>query len=404
MRVLIIAQYFPPDMGGGATRAFNAAKGLKANGCDVVVVAAFPHYPTGNIPKEYRWRIVRVEHVDGIKVIRTFVPPLASRGLANRMVLFLSFIVSSLLALPFVGRIDVVWAANPNILSIFPALVFGLLKRCPVALNVDDLWPEDVHLIGLLKKDSITFKIAELLAKIAYNKASLVTPISPGYVRVISGKYGVSPRKIRVIMGGVDLSKFKPTYGKPTEENHFIVLYSGAFSIAYDFDQVLKAAKLLENYEDIKFILQGGGELVDYVKRRIEKLKIRNVKVIDKIISREEVARLLNEADTVILPLKNFGKPYLGISTKLYEYQAVAKPIICCCEGQPADYVKETKSGIVIKPGDYKSLAKAIIYLKQNPEIARRMGLSGRCYVEANLTIDKIGFQMKKAFEILKHE
>ncbi|MEM4523299.1 MAG: glycosyltransferase, partial [Nitrososphaeria archaeon] len=102
--------------------------------------------------------------------------------------------------------------------------------------------------------------------------------------------------------------------------------------------------------------------------------------------------------------LKNFGKPYLGISTKLYEYQAVAKPIICCCEGQPADYVKETKSGIVIKPGDYKSLAKAIIYLKQNPEIALRMGLSGRCYVEANLTIDKIGLQMKKAFETLKHK
>ena len=26
MRVLILAQYFPPDMGGGATRAYNAAK------------------------------------------------------------------------------------------------------------------------------------------------------------------------------------------------------------------------------------------------------------------------------------------------------------------------------------------------------------------------------------------
>jgi len=41
----------------------------------------------------------------------------------------------------------------------------------------------------------------------------------------------------------------------------FKVLYSGAFSVAYDFDQVLLAAKLLENVKDVEFILQGGGEL-----------------------------------------------------------------------------------------------------------------------------------------------
>ena len=28
MRVLVLAQYFPPDMGGGATRAYNVAEGL----------------------------------------------------------------------------------------------------------------------------------------------------------------------------------------------------------------------------------------------------------------------------------------------------------------------------------------------------------------------------------------
>jgi len=45
LRVLILAEYFPPDMGGGATRAYNVARGLVLNGCEVTVVAAFPHYP-----------------------------------------------------------------------------------------------------------------------------------------------------------------------------------------------------------------------------------------------------------------------------------------------------------------------------------------------------------------------
>jgi len=32
MRVLVLAQYLPPDMGGGATRAYNVAEGLSKTG------------------------------------------------------------------------------------------------------------------------------------------------------------------------------------------------------------------------------------------------------------------------------------------------------------------------------------------------------------------------------------
>lgn len=389
-------------MGGGATRAYNVAKGLKANRCDVVVVAAFPHYPTGNIPKEYRWRILRVEYINGIRVIRTFVPPLSSRGLARRAILFLSFIMSSLLALPLIGKVDIIWAANPNILSVIPALIISTVKRCPFVLNVDDLWPEDLYAVGLLREGSAISKVAELLAKFAYTKASLITPISPGYVRVISGKYGVCLKKIHVVRAGVDIRKFKPAREEPRGKNCFTVLYSGAFSISYDFDQVLEAAKLLENYKDIEFVLQGGGELTDYIKGRVAKLRVNNVRVVDRILSRDEVAKLLCEADALILPLRDFGKPYLGIPSKLYEYQAAGKPIICCAEGQPAEYLSKTKSGIVVKPGDFKKLAEAVILLKENKQMAEKLGISGRQYVEANLSIERIAREMINAFMKLK--
>lgn len=397
MKVLIIAQYFPPDMGGGATRAFNVAKGLLLNGCDVTVVAAFPHYPNGDIPRAYKWRIVKIEHVDGFRVIRTFVPPIASKGLIRRMILFLSFMISSLLAIPLVGRIDVVWAANPNVLSFIPALIFGLVKDSPVVLNVDDLWPEDLYMFGLLRKGSMISKVAELFARFAYHRSDAITPISLGYIDVITGKYGATSKKIHVVRAGVDLSKFRPRE-KPDDSSKFVVLYSGAFSVAYDFDQVLKAAKLLEPYGGVGFILQGGGELLDYVKRRIAEMHLRNVKIIDRILSRDEVAELLNQADVLLLPLRDFGRPYPGISSKLYEYQAAGKPIICIAEGQPAKYVEETGSGIVIKPGDYRSLAEAIIFLKKNKHIAEELGVSGKQYVENHLSIEKIGQQMMNVF------
>ena len=137
MRVLVLAQYFPPDMGGGATRAYNVAKGLLKAGCTVTVVSAFPHYPTGNVPEKYRWKPLSVEYEGKLKVFRTFVPALASEGFVKRVLLFASFVVSSLFALPFVGRVDVVWAANPNVISFYPGLIYGVAKRCPLVQNVE---------------------------------------------------------------------------------------------------------------------------------------------------------------------------------------------------------------------------------------------------------------------------
>ena len=396
LRVLVIAQYYPPDMGGGATRAYNAVKGSLLSGARVTVVAAHPHYPHGNVPKEYRWKPLKIEWHEGVKVVRTFVPPLPSVGLAYRLVLFLSFALSSLFALPAVRKVDAVWAANPNIISFFPAMVYGLLLRAPVALNVDDLWPEDMYSFNLLKPGGFLARVAEALARIAYHKAKVITPISPGYTLVICSRYRVDARKVKVVESGVDTSKFKPC---PTgrRKGKFTVLYIGAFSVAYDFEQVLQAAKILEG-ENVEIVLHGGGELAPLIKKRVKELNLTNVKVYDKILPREEVAKLLCEADALLLPLRDFGRPYLGISSKLYEYQASGKPVVCLASGLPALYVEATKSGIVVKPGNPKALAEAVLLLMQNPQLAEKLGSSGRRFIEKELIIENIG---RKIYEVL---
>jgi colanic acid biosynthesis glycosyl transferase WcaI len=376
-------------MGGGATRAYNIAKGLKINNVKVTVVAGFPHYPTGNVPKQLRKKALSIEYIEGFKVIRTYVPPVPAKGLANRMILFASFIISSTFPILLLRRVDVVFASNPQVLAIFPALIYKIFYRCPIVLNVDDLWPEDPIDLGLIKSN-ILKKVGKLIAKVAYSMADAITPISPGYTKVIEGKYRIPKSKINVVRGGVDLSKFKSI---PCKDNRkFVVLYSGAFSVAYNFDQVLKAAEILEKHGDVEIVLQGGGELLNYIKQRVAEMKLRNVKIIDRILSREEVAKLTGKADALLLPLKDFGRPYLGISSKLYEYQAVGKPIICCAEGQPAEYVKETSSGVVVKPGGYEALANAILYLKENPRVAEKLGENGRKYVEDKLHVKKNRF------------
>lgn len=395
--MLVVAQYFPPDLGGSATRVFNVAKGLALNGCRVTVVAAFPHYPHGNIPREYRWKPIKLEFMDDFRVIRTFMPPIRSVGLFRRLLLIGAFAFSAFFAFPFVGRVDVVWAS-----SWVPGVVYGKLKRKPVALNVDDLTLEDVNSLGLIGGDSVVLRVAEWIYRFFYVKADVVTPISPGYIETLERKYCVKPWRIRVVRGGVDLSKFSSNASNRIYGGNFVVLYSGAFSVGYDFDQVLLAAKRLESVNDVVFVLQGGGELASYLKNKVRELGLENVIIVDKIVGRDEVAKLLKDADALILPLRDYGRPYLGFSSKLYEYQAAGKPIICCAEGQPAEYVKETGSGIVVKPGDYEKLAEAVLFLKQNPDVAGKMGLSGRRYVEEHASIQAVGLELKRVLESLE--
>lgn len=398
--ILVIAELFPPDVGGGASRASNVVKGLSMQGYKITVVSAFPHYPLGHIPREYRGRLISVESEPSCRLIRVWVPSLPSRGFANRILLFISFCFTSLLAYLYSKEIDCVWAANPNIISFFPAMIFGFFRRCPVVLNVDDLWPEAPAQLGMMRS-TLFFNIAELIAGFTYRRADAITPISPGYVDVISRKYHADSGKVHVVPGGVDLNTFT-TERKTGEDSFFRVLYIGSFSKAYDFDCVLRAAERLQDYEDIRFVLQGAGEMSDFLQSRVGEMGLGNVEVVMKVVSREEVAETLQEADVLLLPLKNLSSVQMGISSKLYEYQAAGKPIICCSSGMHGRYLSESSSGIVIKPGDFEALAKAVLYLMENRDVAERLGASGRRFVENNLSIEKIGLKMKEILELVR--
>jgi len=384
-------------MGGSATRAYNIAKGLLANGVRVTVIAGFPHYPTGNIPKEYGKKILVLDRLDNMKVIRTFVPPLASKGFTKRLLLFTSFIVSSLFPLPFIKSVDGVFTSKPQVLSIFPSVVYGMVHKCPVILNIDDLWPEALYDLGMLKSN-ILKKLGEFIAKIAYSLADFITPTSQSYVKTIVNKYGTKECKIAVIPIGVDISLFPSNLSIFNKARMFKVLYIGSFSPAYNFDQILRAAKLLEG-EEINIVIQGSGEMAPLIRKRIKELELENVELIERIVSREKVANIMMEANVLLHPLSGLENIEKGISTKLYEYQASGKPIICCSSGMPGRYISETGSGLVIDPGDCEGLARSILYLRDHPNDAEEFGKNGRKYVENNLSIDKIGLQLITAFK-----
>ena len=397
LRVLVIAQYFPPDMGGGSTRASNVVNGLLSKGCDVTVVAAFPHYPYGKVPEHYKGKAIVSERFGNAKVYRVWIPALAHSSSMKRIVLHLCFVFSSLFALPFVDKVDVVWGANPNLFSFLPSSVYGGAKHVPVVRNVDDLWPEVFYELGYVKS-KFAKKVLDFLAWASYIVPAVITPISEGYKRSIVDKYDICPDKVHVIEVGVE-NVMPLAVGHKLFENRFTVMYSGVLGLGYDFDIILKAAKILERYNDIIFIIRGVGELASTIANSISKLGIQNVILDNRFLTKDELLALLRSADVFVLPMAELRFVDLGLPTKVFEYQTYGKPVICVSNGDAAKYIEASKSGLTVKSGDADGFAEAVTKLYRDKELVADLGGNGRSYVSNHLTSEKIGERMLSILE-----
>ena len=87
------------------------------------------------------------------------------------------------------------------------------------------------------------------------------------------------------------------------------------------------------------------------------------------------------------------------LPTKILEYQAMGRPIICCSEGAPGDYVEKTKSGLKIKYEDVDEFIDAVHKLKNQPELRKELGQNGMKYVHENLTFHKVGNVLSRCIE-----
>ena len=322
-KILIISQYFPPDMSGGGTRAFNYAKCLSKN-YDVTVITAFPHLHS-KIPSTYRYHLMKKEKIDKINVIRVRVPSILHDSIKNRIFLHFSFLISSLIPL-FSQKPDVIFASEPNLFSIIPAFFYSKLRGGKVIRVVDDLWPEVIYERGFLKSKLIQ-KFLNKLAHFSYNFPKFILPLTEEAKNHIIKFYKIDPQKIIVIEHGVDTDIFK--FQEKKIHNNFIIMYSGALVESYDFEILLEVAQKLMNTH-FQFIIRGKGLLLEKLENKKNELNLNNLIIDSTFVENKKLSSTLSIADVFLVPMKDDYFLNLSLPTKILEYQALGRPIICC--------------------------------------------------------------------------
>jgi glycosyltransferase involved in cell wall biosynthesis len=360
-------------MGGASNRAWNIARAMQARGHEVVVVAAYPYYPHGRVSSRYRRRLFTRESFDGLEVVRVWIPSLKTQGYLNRLLIYATFTFSySMGQLLFANRpLDIVYYVSPYPLSVFsfPAILFGKLVGSRVFLDVADLWPEVILEIGTIKTPMATTAM-KAMAKVVSTLSDLTTPITES-IREALLELGLSRRKLEVVELAIDTDYFRPQPPKSLDDRlkgRFVVEYSGIVGPKYDFSSLIEAAKILgRKNRRVLILIRGDGEWLPYVKRSATSIK--NVLVLDKIESIDRVLDYLNAADVLVCPMRDLRETSTIVPSKVLEYFAVGKPVVCSGHGETDIVMKEYKPGIMVRPHDPQALAEAIATLEHDREL-----------------------------------
>jgi glycosyltransferase involved in cell wall biosynthesis len=385
MNILILTEAFPPEIRSASHLLYELAESLIEKGVKVTVVTRFPKDYINKIDKKYISKLFLREKMDGINVIRlnsfSFLRhiPLI-RGLSQ-------FILSGLLAIGGIisGRQDIILTYSPPLPLGISAYLLYKIKKAPFIFNVQDIFPQSVIDLGLLKS-KVLIKISEAMEKFIYKKARYITVHSEGNRENIISKK-VNPEKVIIIHNWVGTDLIKPinnndNYFKIRNNlnGRFVVSFAGVMGFAQGLDIVINCAELLKSYKDILFLLVGDGVKKEGLMKKTKDMKLNNIKFLPPQ-PKEIYPSILYASDICLVTLDKSVKTPV-VPAKLLNIMASGRPVVAGMnlKGDAPKIINTAKCGYCVESDDVEGFSKAILKLYHNPELKDEFGMNGRKY------------------------
>ncbi|MEZ5411893.1 MAG: glycosyltransferase family 4 protein [Acidimicrobiales bacterium] len=369
MRLLLICQYYPPEVGAAANRVAAFARLWQQAGHDVEVMTGLPNHPDGRIKPGYRPGR-RIEN--GLPVIRAWLLPAPAGSFVKRTVGQVTFMVTALAAALRRGRRpDAVVVSTPGFFSIFTGFALRLVWRRPLVLDVRDLWPGFARSYGVV---GATWPLVpfEWLERWAYRHADLVFTVSDGLVDQIVDA-GADPASVRLIPNGADVDLFEDAdtsvidlrdhIGVPDKP---LVGYLGNHGRVHGLETLVEAAGHARD-AGLHFVMVGDGPAKEAAIEHARSLGIDNISWLDPV-GRDQVPAVLTQVDLCVSTVADIPALGAAIPAKVFDYFLARRPVVASAVGEQRHRI-EAMGGVVCHPGDADGLAAAIREVIERPDI-----------------------------------
>jgi colanic acid biosynthesis glycosyl transferase WcaI len=377
LRLLLVSQYFAPEVGATQARMEAFAHFLHERGHDVTVICEFPNHPHGVIPPEYRGRLVEDDRSRGYRVLRVWVKANPEKTQRTRLTFYLSFAAMATAVAPRAGRFDVVFATSPPLFVGAAGAGIAAFNRAPLVLDVRDLWPAAAAALDQVST-GWPLHIAEALERGLYRRAALVLGVTRPFCRHIDRIRAKPPRAVYLPNGTSEQfftaeATSRAQLGVP--EDSYLITYAGTHGIAQALPSVLDAAA--RSNSQLHFAFVGDGPIREALVESARERGLTNVSF-HPARPPEEIPAFLATSDALLVPLS--AKPLFRdfLPSKLIDCMAVGKPVLVAAAGEPTALLERARAGVAIAPEDPQELADAAQWLAEHPSEGGEMGRRGR--------------------------
>ena len=365
-KIVIISNYYPPEMGAAANRIKNLALGLKEKGKEVRIICPLPNYPKGKVYKKYRNKFSFIEYIDGIKVNRYWIFPSKSKNPIIRLLSMLSFAFS--LWFSFFSLLkrkpELIIIQSPPLLVAFSALILSKFLGCKNILNVSDIWPLSALELGVIKKGYF-YTFLERIENINYKLADKIIGQSEETITHISK---IVNKDFLIYRNVPNYDEYSP---KLKSKGNLKVVYAGLLGYAQG---ILKICKEIDFKKlEVELHIYGGGmeeeEIIEIANNKEKNIFFHGIK------TSKEIKNEIRKYDVGFVPLKN--RIYGAVPSKIFELMQLGTPILFFGEGEGSDIVNKNNIGFSCNSNEMDNLREYIIeYKNMNQEVFTEMSKS----------------------------
>lgn len=360
-------------------RPYYLATEWKRLGHDVKIVAGSYSHVRQKQPKALGWQRIGV-----VDYLWLWTNKYKGNGVM-RFIGMIIFMLQLFIRVPMLAyslRPDVVIASSTYPLDIFPSFIIAKLSGARLVFEIHDLWPLSPMELGGMSRWHPFVLVMRFAEWCAYKWADKIVSIPPATYEHVALD-GVKRDNFLHVPNGV-IQNTKKAHNKSHPifatiaglKGRKIIAYTGSIGIANNLDNLIAAAKMLEDLP-VTFLIIGNGT----ERASLEAEAGENV-VFAGAVPKDEIIHVLKAADFTYLGLRRQPLYRFGTSqNKLYDYMLAARPIIQAIEA-PGDPIKESGCGFSIAPEDPKALADTIRQaIKLPAHELDHMGARGREYV-----------------------
>ena len=185
------------------------------------------------------------------------------------------------------------------------------------------------------------------------------------------------------------------------ENPRFTAFCYSSYLALHGMEYIVEAAHILQSRgEAVHFLAPGKGHVYPQTVALAKKLGVKNMEFTDGWIPLESIPRHMAESSVCLGIFGASPKTQRVIPHKVFDALAMRRPVITADTPGAREALTHGENAWLCEPGSGEALAEAILTLKRDPELRRRLAENGYRLYREKFSIDAL---RRDISEIIAH-